>query len=101
MRITGRIGFPVSFAFRLEEGGNWSPVFDDSPMITGNTRSQNQQANYHPNGAIYVREINDLAQTGLQTLYQGAQPYLMERSASVDIDKDIDFKMAEILLKVI
>jgi len=94
-------GFPVSFAFRLKEGGDWSPVFDDSPMITGNTRSQNQQANYHPNGAIYVREINDLAQTGLQTLYQGAQPYLMERSASVDIDKDIDFKMAEILLKVI
>jgi len=90
-------GFPLSFAFSVQEGESWLPVFGDSPMITGNTRSQNQKAYYHPNGAIYVRKISDLAKPELQTLYQGARPYFMEPSASVDIDNDIDFKIAEVL----
>lgn len=91
-------GFPVSFAFSKNEGGGWSPVFDDSPMITGNTRSQNQKETYHPNGAIYVRAIDDLAKTELMTLYQDAEPYPMDRSASVDIDGITDFRVAEALL---
>ena len=36
--------FPVKFAFRISESEtdnqNWHPIFEDSPMITGNTRSQ-------------------------------------------------------------
>ncbi len=91
-------GFPISFAFRKKEDGDWSPIFDDSPMMTGNTRSQNQQEAYHPNGAIYVREIQDLAQPELMTLYQKAAPYFMERSASVDIDAITDFRIAEALI---
>lgn len=92
-------GFPISFAFRIDATGAWSPVFRDSPMITGNTRSQNQEETYHPNGAIYVRMIEDLAQPGLRTFYQGAEPFLMERAASVDIDSDIDLALAEVLLR--
>jgi CMP-N-acetylneuraminic acid synthetase len=91
-------GFPITFAFNIKGDGGWSPIFDDSPMITGNTRSQNQQEAYHPNGAIYVRAINDLAQPQLMTLYQGATPYLMDRSASVDIDAITDFRIAEALI---
>ena len=91
-------GFPISFAFHMGKEYRWTPVFENSPMVTGNTRSQNQKEAYHPNGAIYVRTISDLAKSGLMTLYQGAEPYLMERSASVDIDNDTDFLLAEALL---
>lgn len=91
-------GFPISFAFHIQESSLWEPVFSDSPMLTGNTRSQNQQEAYHPNGAIYVRNINDLAQHDLMTLYTDALPYLMSRTDSVDIDAEVDFKMAASLL---
>lgn len=67
-------------------------------MVTGNTRSQNQQETYHPNCGIYVRNIDDLAQHDLMTLYTDAVQYLMSRTDSVDIDAEVDFKMAEALL---
>ena len=91
-------GFPISFAFRISEPGEWESVFANSPMVTGNTRSQNQQEAYHPNGAIYMREISDLARPDLTTLYKAAIPYLMNRTDSIDIDSAEDFKMAAALI---
>ena len=92
-------GFPISFAFRMDNEGSWMPVFSDNPMITGNTRSQEQLPTYHPNGAIYVRAIADLARPGLATLYDGALPYLMDANSSVDIDNESDFSIAAALLE--
>ena len=91
-------GFPISFSFSITDSGSWEPLFPESPMNTGNTRSQNQKDFYHPNGAIYVRNIEDLSNTQLTTLYADALPYLMSRNDSVDIDNAIDFKIAEALL---
>ena len=91
--------FPISFAFRIDSKGDWAPVFDESPMVTGNTRSQNQAPAYHPNGAIYVRRIADLAAPSLASLYQGAQPYLMDAASSVDIDGEVDFAVTAALLQ--
>ena len=90
--------FPVSFALTIDEQGGWSPLFESSPMVTGDTRSQDQQHAYHPNGAIYVRKIADLAQVELKSLYEDATPYLMDRRVSVDIDNETDFLVAEALL---
>lgn len=91
-------GFPPTFSFTTNDDGEWFNIFDDSPMITGNTRSQNQLETYHPNGAIYIRLICDLAEQNLLTLYTGAVPYLMDKMKSIDIDNEIDFKLAEVLL---
>ena len=91
-------GFPISFAFGKSGSDNWESVFPDSPMMTGNTRSQAQQETFHPNGAIYVRSINDLANPNLQTLYTNAVPYYMNRIDSIDIDNEIDLKMAAAIL---
>jgi CMP-N,N'-diacetyllegionaminic acid synthase len=90
--------FAVSFAFHVDNSDHWSTVFETNPMLTGNTRSQDQQETYHPNGAIYVRSIDDLDNEGLQTLYSEAVPYLMDRRDSIDIDNEIDFKIAEVLI---
>ena len=90
--------FAVSFAFTLENTSKWKPLFDESPMLTGNTRSQDQIKAYHPNGAIYIRDIDDLKQNELKTIYQNCAPYVMDRSLSVDIDTLADFRLAEALM---
>ncbi|KZN15067.1 acylneuraminate cytidylyltransferase family protein [Marinomonas sp. TW1] len=89
--------FAVSFAF-TSDGESWRPVLENSPMITGNTRSQDQVPMYHPNGAIYIRPIESLRCANLKTIYDDGAPYIMDRSRSVDIDNEIDFKIAEILM---
>jgi len=91
-------GFSISFAF-TQKDNDWKPVFKDSPMITGNTRSQDQAEVYHPNGAIYVRPIDDLRSTKLTTLYEDAIPYIMSDIDSADIDNEIDFMFAEAVIK--
>ena len=91
-------GFAISFAFHATEDGGWTPVSENSPMLTGQTRSQDQAPAYHPNGAIYVRSIDSLAQPGLKTLYEGAVPYLMSATDSIDVDNEIDFLHAEAVL---
>jgi len=91
-------GFPVSFAFHMADDSGWTPMLQNSPMVTGNTRSQDQVPAYHPNGAIYVRAIADLGTPGLKTLYDGASPYLMDANSSVDIDNESDFLVAAALV---
>ncbi len=90
--------FPVSFSFSMSND-KWKPYFKDSPMMTGNTRSQNQITSYHPNGAIYVREIKDLQNKELSTLYENAIPYFMEREYSIDIDTNADLAYADFMIK--
>ena len=90
-------GFPASFAFHITETGDWTPMLPTSPMVTGNTRSQDQVPAYHPNGAIYIRSISDLAHPGLKTLYDGARPFLMDANSSIDIDNESDFLVASAL----
>ncbi|GAB3034854.1 acylneuraminate cytidylyltransferase family protein [Bowmanella dokdonensis] len=90
---------PVSFAFTIGEDDSWTPLQQNSPMVTGNTRSQDQISAYHPNGAIYIRNIDDLREESLKTFYQQAIPYLMPRQDSVDIDTPFDFELAEHLIR--
>ena len=89
--------FPISFAFHVADNDSWVPVFENNPMITGNTRSQDQQEAYRPNGAIYVRSIKDLENDELHTLYYKAIPYLMSQEESIDVDNEVDFKIADAL----
>jgi CMP-N,N'-diacetyllegionaminic acid synthase len=91
-------GFSIAFAFNLDDDGTWLPALEESPMLTGNTRSQDQKTAYHPNGAIYIRDVSDLSKPSLLTLYHDALPYLMRREDSVDIDNEIDFLIAETLI---
>lgn len=63
-------------------------------MVTGNIRSQNQALAYHPIGVIYGRQVSDLSDPAVNTLYHGAVPYLMDSNHSVDIDNEADFLVA-------
>ncbi len=88
--------FPIQFAFGLDKEMEWSPIFDDSPMITGNTRSQDIPKTYRPNGAMYLQHVKNLTN---KTLYKNARVYLMSAQQSVDVDTELDFKFCEMIIE--
>ena len=89
--------FPVQFAFTLSRNNlRWEPVFTDSPMLSGNTRSQDIPTTYRPNGAMYLQHVDNIQN---QTLYIDSDVYLMNSVESIDIDTELDFLVCEHLLK--
>lgn len=90
--------FPISFAFAIENN-NVKTLLSDSPLLTGNTRSQDQKEFFHPNGAIYVRPSKDLGNSELKSLYLDAKPYLMDRRSSIDVDDEMDLLVAKSALR--
>ena len=69
-------------------------------MITGQTRSQDQEKFFHPNGAIYIIKPEEL-KNNLKTFYINSIPYIMEKKYSTDIDNKIDLNINRILNNVI
>lgn len=64
----------------------------------GNTRSQDHATVYRPNGAIYGSCTQSLLKN--KNYYKGSvRGYYMPRERSADIDTELDFKVAESLLK--
>lgn len=64
------------------------------------TAYQRQQYDqyYRVNGAVYIRNVDDFYQDG--HLYKkGSYAYIMDQMKSVDIDTEMDFKYAEVLMK--
>ena len=91
--------FHVPFAFYIDNLDNqltWKPAFKKSPMITGNTRSQDQIKYFHPNGAIYVLKPNPFEKDP-RTFYEDALPFIMRKVDSIDIDQKEDLQIAEFI----
>ena len=64
--------------------------------IKGKNRQQLPK-NYRLNGAIYVSKMDEFAKyKGF--IHEGTFAYIMPSNRSVDIDNEIDFKLAEILI---
>lgn len=89
--------FHISFGFYPEPDGEWKTVFPESPMLTGNTQSQNQVKALHPNGSVNCLPVWLLKEGG-PSIYHGCKYYEMDRAHSVDIDDLSDFELAEALL---
>ena len=90
--------FPVQFAFRINKSNQtWESVFENSPMITGQTRSQDIENLYRPNGALYINEDSNFLKSKI--LYKGALPFIISRYEASDIDTEADFSYVESLLK--
>lgn len=88
--------FPTQFAFDIDLNGDWKSNNSQSPMITGNTRSQDIPVRYRPNGALYLQRTETLQIN--KTFYIDARPVLMSSVNSVDVDSEFDFKLVEIIL---
>lgn len=64
-----------------------------------NKRSQDLEKYYRLNGAIYICKTDRLLEENSFMLKENIFAYEMDRKSSIDIDEEIDFNMAAILLE--
>lgn len=64
-----------------------------------NKRRQDLEKYYRVNGAIYICKTEKLLAERSFFLEDNIYAYIMDRKSSVDIDDEVDFKLAEILIK--
>ena len=84
--------FHISFAFKLNKKKLWKNIFNNSPMITGKTRGQDQIKSYHPNGLINCVFYKNLIKKKTKTYYTDALPIISPKYMSLDIDNHEDFE---------
>lgn len=63
-----------------------------------NKRSQDLDIYYRLNGAIYICNIDKIKEEQSFFLKDNIFAYKMNRKSSIDIDNEIDFKLAKVLL---
>jgi len=89
--------FPPQMAVSFDDTGLMKPIYDPSPLITGNMRSQDQVPVFRPNGAYFFTWIESFRR--LRSFYTGkVKGVLMPRTDSVDIDDGQDFEHAQFLV---
>lgn len=68
------------------------------PLASGNSRSQDQEKIFRPNGAFYGMWWDSFAKN--RNFYRGkVKEYFMPRDRSVDIDTELDFLLAELIMQ--
>ena len=71
---------------------------ETSPLLRGVTRHQQYEEMFTPNGSAYVSTAGHIRRT--RSFFAGrVRGYVMPRERSLDIDDEIDWQLAEILLK--
>ena len=65
-----------------------------------NKRSQDLEKYYRLNGAIYICKINKFFKEREFFLKENVYAYIMDRESSIDIDEDIDLKIANTLASI-
>ena len=74
-------------------------IMSPSPLVTGNTRSQDFDTIYRANGGFYIAWLDKFKKAN--NFFDGdrVKGYPMPRINSVDLDYPLDFEWAEYLLK--
>ena len=80
--------------FRDEQSSMISGVFDPCPLITGDTRSQDQKLIYRPNGGFYISWLDRFVAN--RNYFRGkVRGFPMDRLDSVDVDNELDMEYAD------
>ena len=89
---------------KMEHSPYWCFKYEDEKLkpLFGNKglkmRRQELPDVYRPNGAIYITTIKNLYNNN--SFYcDKIVPYIMPPERSIDIDEEIDFKLAELLIQ--
>ena len=89
--------FPPQLSVFMAEESMLEPVFEPCPLITGNTRSQDQKTIFRPNGGFYISWMSSFLRN--RNFFKGkVKGFPMSRLSSVDIDSELDFEYAEYLM---
>lgn len=94
-----RFDFPPQFGVYLDDKNlEIKPAFNPSPLLSGDTRSQDQVPILHPNGALFIAWRQSYSRFG--SFYRGqCLGYEMSRMESIDIDTEADLEYAEFVLQ--
>ena len=65
-----------------------------------NKRSQDLEKYYRLNGAIYICKTNRLLEEKTFFIKNNIFAYVMDKKSSVDIDDEVDFELAKVLMSV-
>lgn len=91
----------------MEHSPLWSNTLPNNGSMKGflrdeilNKRSQDLEKYYRLNGAIYICRTDKLLEEKTFILKDEIYAYKMSRKFSIDIDEEIDFKIAEVLIKM-
>jgi len=90
---------------QMEHSPLWANTLDESLSMKNflreeilNKRSQDLETYYRLNGAIYICKTDKLLKEKSFFLKDNIFAYVMDRESSIDIDEEIDFKLAEVLI---
>ena len=90
--------FHLSFAMQVLKRNKWRSVFENSPLETGNTRSQNQKIFYRPNPLINCLWIKNIKKNR-KSIYKNALAIQTDKLESLDIDNLDDFNLVNSIAK--
>ena len=82
----------------LPEDGNMRGFLREEIL---NKRSQDLEKYYRVNGAVYICKTDKLLENKSFFLKDNIFAYIMDRKSSIDIDEEIDFLFAEIVIELI
>ena len=91
---------------KTDHPAQWMNTLPADKSLTGfvkpeyrNTNNQKLPQTYRINGAIYVAKW-DIFYNKLDWMEQNTIAYIMPRERSVDIDTELDFRLAEVLMSM-
>ena len=88
--------FPVQLCFKLDDTLSLEE-YAHSPCIFA--RRQELDTYYQENGAVYFVDAQKIMDSNYDMYKDRCFAYIMPRSRSVDIDEEIDFVLAETIIK--
>lgn len=66
------------------------PLFENSPLLTGETRSQNHKPIYRPNGCFYINWMKSFDKNRI--FFRGkVRGYIMQPGVDIDYQEDLDY----------
>lgn len=86
---------PPHWMFTLEED-RLKPIFQDWDKVT---QRQAAPKTYRLNGAVYVIHRDVIMEHKKGVMGSNIRPFIMSLERSVDIDSELDLKLAELLIK--
>lgn len=92
---------PIQLSMTMDDDSkviNCDAVLDPSPLITGNTRSQDFDDFYRANGGFYIAWIDRFLE--MKNFFRGkVRGAVIDQSKIVDIDNERDFAYAQFLIE--
>lgn len=89
------VDHPVQWNMTLKDDNDMSEFVKNIDT----RRSQELEKHYRLNGAIYICKTDKLLENKSFFLEKNIFTYVMDRKSSIDIDEELDFKLANLILE--